>query len=194
MRLTTAMGAFALAVLPGFALAAGLTKTPASMVSGLADGATTQQNSNGTVSVIPGGLTGLSASGITTGTLPAAQLPTPTSSSIGGVQSAAAPANQFQTGINSSGIPQFAQPSFGNLAGTLTTGQVPAVSTQYFSGDGSTTAFTLSAAPYASTKLSVYVGGIKQQMTQSWSVSGTTLTFTAAPPSGTNMIEVDVGP
>ena len=58
-----------------------------------------------------------------------------------------------------------------------------------FSGDGSTTGFTLTAAPGSSGAVIVTIDGVKQH-TSAYSVSGTTLTFTAAPPSGTNNIEV----
>jgi hypothetical protein len=60
------------------------------------------------------------------GTIPNAQVPTPTASALGGVQSATAPANQFATGINTSGVLTFAQPSFANISGTLATSQLPA--------------------------------------------------------------------
>ena len=55
-----------------------------------------------------------------------------------------------------------------------------------FSGDGSTTAFTLPAG-YTVTPV-VYVGGVKQ--TSGYSVVGVTLTFSSAPASGTDNITV----
>jgi hypothetical protein len=55
-----------------------------------------------------------------------------------------------------------------------------------FSGDGSTTAFTLPSGYTVSPV--VYVGGVKQ--TSGFSVSGVTLTFTSAPASGTDNIVV----
>lgn len=58
-----------------------------------------------------------------------------------------------------------------------------------FSGNGSTTAFTLSVSPISENNTQVYIGGVYQQKDQ-YSVSGTTLTFASAPPSGTNNIEV----
>jgi hypothetical protein len=60
---------------------------------------------------------------------------------------------------------------------------------QNFSGNGSTVAFTMSLAPANTTSVFVYVSGVKQDPT-TYSVSGTTLTFSAAPPSGTNNISV----
>lgn len=61
------------------------------------------------------------------------------------------------------------------------------VSTPYqtFSGDATTTAFTLSSAPGSLGSLEVYISGVRQTPTTDYTVSGTTLTFTSAPPSGT---------
>jgi len=61
---------------------------------------------------------------------------------------------------------------------------------QSFSGDNSTTAFTLNKASSSSTDLEVFVDNIQQEPTTAYSVSGTTLTFTEAPPTGTNNVYV----
>lgn len=53
-----------------------------------------------------------------------AGLPLPTPTSLGGVFSSSAPANQFATGINTSGAVTYGQPSFSNLSGTIASGQV----------------------------------------------------------------------
>ena len=58
-----------------------------------------------------------------------------------------------------------------------------------FSGTGSQTVFTLSQAPASTTSIAVAVSGVTQNP-NTYSVSGTTLTFTGAPPSGTNNIGV----
>ena len=47
-------------------------------------------------------------------------LAAPTASVLGGVTSATAGANQFMTGVNTSGAPTFSQPAFSNLSGTAT--------------------------------------------------------------------------
>jgi hypothetical protein len=63
-----------------------------------------------------------------------------------------------------------------------------------FSGDGSTTAFTLSV-PSTTNNLRVVVENVVQDPTVAYSVSGTTLTFTSAPPTGTNNVyAVNLGP
>jgi hypothetical protein len=64
--------------------------------------------------------------------------------------------------------------------------------TQTFSGNSSTTAFTLSTNPITINNTLVYISGVCQQKS-TYSVSGTTLTFTTAPPTGTSNIEVIVG-
>ena len=61
---------------------------------------------------------------------------------------------------------------------------------QSFSGDNSTVAFTLNRASSSSTDLEVFVDNIQQEPTTAYSVSGTTLTFTEAPPTGTNNVYV----
>jgi hypothetical protein len=63
------------------------------------------------------------------------------------------------------------------------------VNVDAFSGDGSTVAFTLSGDPASENNTQVYVSGVYQEK-DTYSVSGTTLTFSTAPPSGTSNIEV----
>ena len=59
---------------------------------------------------------------------------------------------------------------------------------QNFSGDGTTVAFTLSAAPTGENYTFVYINGVYQNK-NTYAVSGTTLTFSEAPPF-TSLIEV----
>ena len=58
-----------------------------------------------------------------------------------------------------------------------------------FNGDGSTTAFTMTASPATENNTMVYISGVYQQK-DTYSISGTTLTFSTAPPTGTGNIEV----
>ena len=53
-----------------------------------------------------------------------------------------------------------------------------------FSGDGSDTTFTLSIAPVHENNTQVYIDGV-YQFKGTYSISGTTLTFSTAPPNGT---------
>ena len=64
-----------------------------------------------------------------------------------------------------------------------------AFQTDTFSGTGSQTAFTMSVAPANTTSVLVAVTGVLQDPS-TYSVSGTTLTFSAAPPTGTSNISV----
>jgi hypothetical protein len=67
-----------------------------------------------------------------------------------------------------------------------TTGSFPF---DQFSGNGSTTAFTLTYAPASPTSIIVAISGVVQNPNL-YSVIGTTLTFSPAPPAGTNNISV----
>jgi hypothetical protein len=58
-----------------------------------------------------------------------------------------------------------------------------------FSGNGSTTAFTMSYAPASTTSMVVCISGVVQNP-NTYGISGLTLTFSAAPPTGTNNIAV----
>jgi hypothetical protein len=64
-------------------------------------------------------------------------------------------------------------------------------STTLYSGNGSTVAFTLPAAPGSANRVWVYINGV-YQFRSTYSVSGSTLTFNVAPPTGTNNIEVTI--
>ena len=64
-------------------------------------------------------------------------------------------------------------------------------STTRYSGNGSTVAFTLVEAPTTANRVWVYINGV-YQFRNTYSVSGSTLTFNVAPPTGTNNIEVSI--
>lgn len=61
--------------------------------------------------------------------------------------------------------------------------------TDSFSGDGTTTAFSLSASPANPASIIVVVHGLTQDPT-TYSISGNTLNFSGAPPAGTGNISV----
>lgn len=73
---------------------------------------------------------------------------------------------------------------FGATAGNMTIDR--------FSGTGAQTAFVLSVSPGSENNTDVYIHGIYQQK-DTYSLSGTTLTFDEAPVLGTNNIEVRSG-
>ena len=63
---------------------------------------------------------------------------------------------------------------------------------QYFNGDGSTTVFTLNRPVNVSEELEVFVNNVQQEpgTGKSYTANGTSLTFDAAPSSGTNNVYV----
>jgi hypothetical protein len=73
---------------------------------------------------------------------------------------------------------------FGSSGGNLTVNN--------FDGNDSTTGFSLSVDPGSENNTFVWIDGVYQQK-NTYSVSGTTLTFSEAPPTGTDNIEVMIG-
>ena len=64
-----------------------------------------------------------------------------------------------------------------------------AATVERFNGTGSETVFDLSAAPLGENNTQIYISGVYQQK-NTYSVTGTTIRFDTAPPSGTGNIEV----
>ncbi len=71
-----------------------------------------------------------------------------------------------------------------------TTNAFQSLAGKRFSGDASTTDFTLDSSPNSTLDIEVFVENVRQDPNSAYTVSGTTLGFTAAPPSGTNNIYV----
>jgi len=69
-----------------------------------------------------------------------------------------------------------------------TQGFIPAI--DYFSGNGSTVAFTLSRPVASVAQVQATISNVPQNPSSAFSVSNNTITFTSAPPSGTNNIYV----
>lgn len=92
-----------------------------------------------------------------------ADLPLPTSSTLGGVESYAPSANQFLTGISSTGAPQSAQPSFANLSGLAACSQLPALTGSVLGSAGSCSTTLnnsgVAAGSYASANITVGADG-----------------------------------
>ena len=59
-----------------------------------------------------------------------------------------------------------------------------------FNGDGSTTSFSLSKSVLLATDIEVFVGNVRQEPNVAYTVSGSTLSFTGTPASGTGNIYV----
>jgi hypothetical protein len=71
-----------------------------------------------------------------------------------------------------------------------TRASVPQLDAERFSGDATTTAFTLTRQVVSPTDIDVIVENVSQEPTVAYSVNGYTLTFTGAPGVGTNNIYV----
>lgn len=74
--------------------------------------------------------------------------------------------------------------------GNTNTTQAFTPAIDYFSGNGSTTAFTLSRPIASVAQVQVVVNNVAQNPSSAYTVSGNTITFTSAPLSGTNNIYV----
>ena len=64
---------------------------------------------------------------------------------------------------------------------------------QDFTANGSTTAFTLSSAVASPNDIEVFVGNVRQEPTDAYTVNGTTLTMSEAPATGINFYVVFKG-
>jgi hypothetical protein len=72
----------------------------------------------------------------------------------------------------------------GSIWSTLSTGGSIAYTVDDFTGDGSTTVFTMSVAESTATQLIVFVGSIYQDPASAYTVDGGyDITFTSAPPN-----------
>lgn len=65
------------------------------------------------------------------------------------------------------------------------------VASETFSGNGSTLSFAVTVTPVASSNLSIFIDGVYQQKA-TYTVSGTNIVFSEAPPLGTDNIEIIV--
>jgi len=79
------------------------------------------------------------------------------------------------------------------LGKTPAQGFVNSVTKDDFTPNGTTTAFTLSKSPATVNEIEVYVGNVRQEPTDAYSVSGTTLAMTEAPATGTNFYVMHIG-
>ena len=76
------------------------------------------------------------------GTVAAAQLPNPSSTTLGGIQSAAAVSHQWVASISTSGVPSLSQPAFPDISGSVAASQLPNPSASTLGGIQSAAAVT----------------------------------------------------
>jgi len=74
--------------------------------------------------------------------------------------------------------------------GNTNTTQAFTPAVDFFSGNASTTAFTLSRPVASVAQVQAVISNVPQDPGSAYTVSGNTITFTSAPPSGTNNIYV----
>ena len=65
------------------------------------------------------------AANISSGTLPAARLPNPTATTLGGIESLAAVGSKWINTISTSGVPSATQPAFTDISGSVAAAQLP---------------------------------------------------------------------
>jgi hypothetical protein len=81
----------------------------------------------------------------------------------------------------------------GTIWQTFGTGGAVNYTVDSFVGDGSTVAYIMTVAPADDQQVQVFVGSVYQEPTTAYTVSGTTLTFTSAPPNSVpvNIIQTE---
>ena len=102
----------------------------------------------------------------------------------------AAPAANETIYVSHRGIGTFTRkPPAGSVGANELASDLKTFTTDTFTGNGSTAAYTLSEEPANSNGIMVFVDGILQKASTNYSLSGTTLTFTA---NVANLAEIEV--
>ena len=117
----------------------------------------------------------------TTTGVSATQLPNPSATTLGGVESLTCGAGSHLDSISTSGVPHCAAD-----AASATSNQAAPTGTI----NGANTTFTLSPTPTAASDVNCYENGLQQQQGagNDYTISGGTITYLTAPPTGTKLI------
>jgi hypothetical protein len=115
----------------------------------------------------------------TTTAVTATQLPNPTASTLGGVESLDCTGSGHIVKISTSGVPSCAADTGANQTQGAPTGTI----------NGSNTSFTLSPTPAASSNVNCFLNGVQQQQGagNDYTISGATITYLTAPPTGSKI-------
>lgn len=105
-----------------------------------------------------------------------ADLPNPSSTTLGGVESVASTSHQWVNSISTSGVPSLLQPGFSDLAGSATCSQLPALT-----GDVTTSAGSCATA----------LGNIPSATPMAGSLLGTNISAPGTPAAGKTSVYVD---
>ena len=143
-------------------------------VSGILPTANGGTNVNSTAVFPSSGTVMITTTGVT-----AAQMPNPTASTLGGVESLNCTGSGHLVAISTSGVPSCAADGGANLNQGAPTGTI----------NGANTSFTLSPTPTVSANVNCFLNGIQQQQGagNDYTISGATITYLTAPPTGTKL-------
>ena len=138
------------------------------------------------------------ATNITSGTLPAARLPNPSATTLGGIQSLASTPHQWINSVSTTGVPGATQPAFPDISGNIAVSQMGsgtgASASTFWRGDGSWQAVTASAAGVSGNPQVNSGGAISAVANEIHAGSGTLATAFAACPAGTTACTVVADP
>ena len=171
----TASVVFIVMLCVGALLGAGTLVNLQTQVQGILPGANGGTGVNSTATFPSSGTVMTTATAIT-----AAQMPTPTASTLGGVESLDCTGSGHIVKIATTGVPSCAADTGANLNQGAPSGSI----------NGSNTSFTLSPTPTVSANVVCFENGIMQQQGSGndYTISGATITYLTAPPSGTKLL------
>jgi hypothetical protein len=127
-----------------------------------------------------GGITQINLATQVFGTLPASSMPTPTASTLGGIESITQAAHNWISYIDTSGVPHQSQPNYTDLAGVLPNpgaSSLGGIESITCSAGQALTAISTSGVPTCTAE----TGSNLNQGAPSGSINGSNTTFTLSP-------------